>query len=270
ELINNTRGGELEKGCWPFQTDNGTVFYVWDSSIFVRYKNEKVIAEKSWKLGIRSCACFGNQLYFLSEKIYRATFTQSTGIIIEAVRDLDKGETTEFNMLLSIVRNGRKIIYRACDGPDDGIEEDTMSEDFRSFNLKAIHRRKLIYTRYSYEEISTEAVSPNMIVMVNSGPFNSVYANDNSPLIYFCHYDKLSILNSETMEIFTYIQSFYLHNVIGVDGGKVIAKGALAWNKEEFLCTLMLPAKIREVEDKAAVEMAEKRRRLLILLGSIE
>ncbi|GMT25685.1 hypothetical protein PFISCL1PPCAC_16982, partial [Pristionchus fissidentatus] len=105
----------------------GTIFYVKvynNSSIYVLHNGQKVTAIKSWDgpIGWDRHECFGDALYFWthSNKIYKATFHPPNEIRITFIREL-QGESYNYNMLLSREINGRKVIYRACDDPKNGI-----------------------------------------------------------------------------------------------------------------------------------------------------
>ncbi|GMT17873.1 hypothetical protein PFISCL1PPCAC_9171, partial [Pristionchus fissidentatus] len=111
----------------PHQASDGTIFHAsyGKSTIFVLYNGQKVTPIKSWDGEIiwNCYECFGDALYFKTStyKIYKATFHPPGKFQVTFIRDLKNGESCNGNMLLSREINGRKVIYRACDDPKNGI-----------------------------------------------------------------------------------------------------------------------------------------------------
>ncbi|GMT25533.1 hypothetical protein PFISCL1PPCAC_16830, partial [Pristionchus fissidentatus] len=138
-----------ERDFWTRQASDGTMFYVTifhgnDSSIYVLYKGDKVTAINSWDGEISGSECFGNTLYFKTgnNKIHTATFHPPSEIQIKFIRDLEKKETCDIDMLMRRTINYKEVIYRACDDPTKGIIVDVTEEKLRGTvnDVLAIHR----------------------------------------------------------------------------------------------------------------------------------
>ncbi|GMT31984.1 hypothetical protein PFISCL1PPCAC_28896, partial [Pristionchus fissidentatus] len=145
-------------------------------------------------------------------------------------------------LLLNRMRNGRKIVYRAIDNPVDGIETNP-NMDLSGYLLACIHRRKLIYIKAA-REVSARVIPQNIIALTSPHAMG-VYANDESPLIYFVsHRNQLSVLNTATMEIHAYKLSIgayqgILTTIVGVHGSKMTM---MAWAEEGiYRCTADCP-----------------------------
>ncbi|GMT25696.1 hypothetical protein PFISCL1PPCAC_16993, partial [Pristionchus fissidentatus] len=67
---------------------------------------------------------------------------------------------------------------------------DVEEEKLKGCYLTAIHRGKLIYMNPALNESKAINLSPNIII-VNCGR-NNKFANDDSPLVYFCPYQRNS------------------------------------------------------------------------------
>ncbi|GMT22168.1 hypothetical protein PFISCL1PPCAC_13465, partial [Pristionchus fissidentatus] len=190
-------------------------------------------------------------------QIYKAAFHAPDQIQVEIVRDQNKEEATEGNMLFSRVRDGRTVVYRACDDPSDGIAVD--EADLDGCHLRAVHRGKLIYVKESEEQVA-RVLSPSIILIEMPAVRTTyIYARESSPLIYFCLNNKLSVLDTCTMEILSFIDCIHMHQVVGVYEENVTVKGER--NDDYVLYTAPLPHNIRTIEAKAAVEAKEKQRK---------
>ncbi|GMT22142.1 hypothetical protein PFISCL1PPCAC_13439, partial [Pristionchus fissidentatus] len=136
-------------------------------------------------------------------QIYKASFQPPDEVQIAIVRDKGQDERDEGWMMFSRLSDGRRLVYRACDRPEDGVEIDASSDELKECELKAIHRDKLIYLKCA-QELSARAISPNIIIITNPIISYPVFAKDESPFIYFCLSNRLWILDTITMEFHTF------------------------------------------------------------------
>ncbi|GMT25940.1 hypothetical protein PFISCL1PPCAC_17237, partial [Pristionchus fissidentatus] len=237
------------------------MFYVqrWDeSSIHVMHNGNKVKATKCWNGDIKEYNGFGADIYFLADMIYVATFRPPDKIQIEVFRGLMQNEKNEGFMLFSSRRDGQKFVYRACDNPADGIEIDIGEATLNDCYLRAIHRGKLVYVKKG-DEVSARLLSPNILVFTEKIPFQPVYANEDSPFIYFCPGKAICILDTTTMKLYTYTPSVCVEHIVSVREGKITAKGPE--KIQYFLYTANVPTIIRELEETAALEELEEKNR---------
>ncbi|GMT25891.1 hypothetical protein PFISCL1PPCAC_17188, partial [Pristionchus fissidentatus] len=156
-------------------------------------------------------------------------------------------------LLLNRMRNGRKIVYRAIDDPVDGVATNP-TVDLSEYLLACIHRRKLIYMKAA-REVSARVIPQNIIALTSPHAMG-VYANDESPLIYFVsHRNELSVLNTATIEIRTYRLSIgayqgILATILGVHGSRMSMMAGV--EDGIYRCTADCPASIREWEEAGA------------------
>ncbi|GMT17877.1 hypothetical protein PFISCL1PPCAC_9174, partial [Pristionchus fissidentatus] len=255
-------GTPFEKGLWPRQASDGTIFYVKvydNSSISVLNNGKKVTAIKSWDGEIDYFKCFDYALYIRTDanKIYTATFHPPNEIRITFIRDLEEfqGESHNCNMLLSRKINGRKVIYRACDDPKNGIIVDV--EEEKLCTPVAIHRGKLIYINPNLKDKIAINLSPNIIVVKCSSVIN--IANDDSPLVYCCQYEmnscSLIVLDTTTMETLTIkwpesvnnSTTNYSYLIVGVHGGEITVRRLTTtkvgdkWEETHEICKAKFP-----------------------------
>ncbi|GMT26132.1 hypothetical protein PFISCL1PPCAC_17429, partial [Pristionchus fissidentatus] len=261
--ITFTEGDRLLQGFFHRQANDGTIFHVRsceNPTIHVQFSGNKITATHAWQGDIKSYACFGGSLYFFADKIYKATFVPPEGIQIDAIRELEPEEKRESNMLLSRMRDGKKVIYRACDAPNDGIEIDAADDDLKDYYPLAIHRGKLVFLKYA-NEVSARAISKNIIgISILGTPMEkAIYANDDSAFIYLCTTWTLFMLEVSTMQLFSTKhrngQKLCLEYVIGVHDGTITVK---AYSRGEFR---LYAAPIPNIQDMKEVLAVDKKRR---------
>ncbi|GMT17876.1 hypothetical protein PFISCL1PPCAC_9170 [Pristionchus fissidentatus] len=172
-------------------------------------------------------------------------------------------------MLLSREINGKKVIYRACDDPKNGIIVDVEKEKLKGCIPIAIHRGKLLYSNYWLEEATPINLSPN-IIDVKCGDL-TIFANDDSPVVYFCPHDRnsfsLFVLDTTTMEILSIklpermnYSTYHYYFIVGVHEGEITVsrsstttKVGNKWETTHEICKAKFPEILKKLE-RAAVE----------------
>ncbi|GMT25658.1 hypothetical protein PFISCL1PPCAC_16955, partial [Pristionchus fissidentatus] len=169
-------------------------------------------------------------------------------------------------MLLSRMINGKEVIYRACDDPNNGIIVDKKMKKERDF------RGKLLYINPNLKDKIAINLSPNIIVIKCSKV--TIIANDDSPLVYFCPFDRKSyslfVLDTTTMEIFSIKlpermndSNYHYYFVGGVHEGEIIVRrrtNTIVGKNLEYtdeICKVKFSEAIKMFE-KAAVERDQR------------
>ncbi|GMT25733.1 hypothetical protein PFISCL1PPCAC_17030, partial [Pristionchus fissidentatus] len=251
--IQFTKGELVEKDFCPFNTVDGPVLFVQTGKypyIYIKIRDMKIGTGRSWEGGIQSADCFGNTLYFLADTIYKATVQHPGFIKVEAVRDLEEGEQREFGMIFSRMVEGRRIVYRVCDDPADGIVVDVEDEELEKMQLITTHKSKLICLMKRDITESARAISPNIITLKYD--VFDVYSAVDSSLVFFLTTDgQLSALNTDTMEVVSCPMSAdgaLLKHIVSVRAGKITVTGSSGGSY--YLYTADVPEEFRSIEKK--------------------
>ncbi|GMT15772.1 hypothetical protein PFISCL1PPCAC_7069, partial [Pristionchus fissidentatus] len=183
-------------------------------------------------------------------QIYKATFSPPNRLQAEFKRNVMESETTESGLLFSRIRNGKTVVYRACDDPVvDGVEVDGGKEELQGCTLTSLHRRKLIYVSEG-TRTGARLIAPNSIVITvtktQNFDVNCICSSSDSSFVFFLSDNReLSILNTDTMKLNPFAaqsggKPLIIKGILSADEEKVVVQGRRDGSNEYFVFTVSL------------------------------
>ncbi|GMT15773.1 hypothetical protein PFISCL1PPCAC_7070, partial [Pristionchus fissidentatus] len=294
-FLDFTKNDPLPSSDIVHRGEEGTIYHLKRESLNVSFVQVQRSSRPPFGMISQNCefisiATFGRTTYVISDdrKIFKCTFSPPNCMQAELVRTVMECETIESGMLFSRKRDGKTVIYRACDDPvEEGLERDGWKEELQGCTLRALHRRKLIYVREG-TRIAARQISPNSVVLTVSNMINtsnSVYCpNSDSPLLFFISGEGiLSILNTESMKINSFPtksngNSLIIDGILSASEEKIIVRGRRDDSNELFVWTTDRNTTIESgVNDEVALridaltkENQELKEKLEIIIARME
>ncbi|GMR37834.1 hypothetical protein PMAYCL1PPCAC_08029, partial [Pristionchus mayeri] len=201
---------KLPKQTSIYQADDGTILYFYynfpATRLYVNWQGKEIGSKLPSPVPF-DMTSFDNGLYFRTdedgEKMYKAEFDKSGKLDISYLRDTLEYERVGYNGVCSILRDGRRFVYRMCDDPEtDGILEDS---SFKGLEVRWVHRGKLIYFLKSSNgaQLSLRKLGDEAILI--EGPSSDVLKTSASPhysrFLYFASDSNLFVLDTDNMSL---------------------------------------------------------------------
>ncbi|GMS85751.1 hypothetical protein PENTCL1PPCAC_7926, partial [Pristionchus entomophagus] len=199
------------------QADNGTVYYYQipdecylegaSVKVYVITEGTQIVTEIPF-LKYDNINAHGNAGYFeTGHKIYKAVFQPPDNLIASYLRDLIQGECVyneTIGALLTREINGKEYIYRMCDDPDrDGIDFD-LDQETEDMSFKSIHKGRLLFVGCRDVLLQPSLIKFDDKTLMIEIPYehsidhSSVFASDESPLIYIFNGIDLFTMNTDS------------------------------------------------------------------------
>ncbi|GMS86617.1 hypothetical protein PENTCL1PPCAC_8792, partial [Pristionchus entomophagus] len=225
------------------QTDDGIIFYGTRRSpprLFVKWQGKEIDAKMPGP-NDEFLGAHGDAIYFTHEqKIYKAIFTPSQGIVVSYVREIQSDELVYWGGFCTRIRDEKKIyIYRMCEDPyGDGVLINI--SDILSMELKRFHRGRAIFiSREPNVTPSVLKVKKNVVVIKLSDCI--IHAQESNRYIYFASESSLNALDTEQMTFLPPLQinekkeTTIICDIVGVHIGVITLR------VNSYLMTAQLP-----------------------------